>query len=88
MPGDGPGNPVSQPQQAQVVVEPSVAFRVVQEQSKQIADLVELVKSMSQMQATNMTNASGGAAASSSSGAQPMEVDKDTGGVRHWKADC
>ena len=45
VPGNDPGNPVPQPQQAtQVVVEPSVAFQVVQQQSKQIADLVELVK--------------------------------------------
>ena len=88
VPGNDPGNPVPQPQQAtQVVVEPSVAFQVVQQQSKQIADLVELVKAMSQLQAANLANSGGAAPASSSNETQPMEVDKDTGGVRHWKAE-
>ena len=42
---------------------------------------------MSQLQAANLANSGGAAPASSSNETQPMEVDKDTGGVRHWKAE-
>ena len=46
--GEVPGNPgqtgPTQPQQ--VVLEPTIAFEVVKQQSQQIADLVELMKSM------------------------------------------
>ena len=88
--GEVPGNPgqtgPTQPQQ--VVLEPTVAFEVVKQQSQQIADLVELMKSMTQLQLANSSSAGGqGQAAASSTDPEPMEVDRDTGGVRHWKAE-
>ena len=69
---------------------------VIQTQSQQIADLVQLVKGLSELQAAALT--SGGIASSSAGGATqpteqdeqgnaPMEVDRDTGGVRHHKAE-
>ena len=76
----------TQPQQ--VVLEPTVAFQVVQQQSKQIADLVDLVQGMTQLQVANDNSGSAqGQAAGSSTDPEPMEVEKDTGGVRHWKAE-
>ena len=64
---------------------------MVQAQSQQISQLVGLVQTLGEMQAAALTRAaetsSGMAAAASSTGPEPMEVDKDTGGVRHSKAE-
>ncbi|CAE7605206.1 unnamed protein product [Symbiodinium natans] len=72
-------------------LDPQMAVQMVQAQSQQISQLVGLVQTLGEMQAAALTRAaetsSGMAAAASSTGPEPMEVDKDTGGVRHSKAE-
>eukprot|EP00439_Symbiodinium_sp_Y106_P010377 s6687_g1.t1 len=64
---------------------------VVQAQSQQISELVQLVKNLGEMQAASLARGAVSASAGAATGAEtvgdPMEVDKDTGGVRHNKAE-
>ena len=100
--GQPPVQPGSaQPQTSQQpsgVTEQQLASQVVQAQSQQISELVQLVKSLGELQAASLAREavastavpSGTAGAATSSdfvGGDPMEVDRDTGGVRHNKAE-
>eukprot|EP00439_Symbiodinium_sp_Y106_P087065 s52_g39.t1 len=91
--------PLPQPQQTTqqvTLVDPGVALNVIQAQSQQIAELVQLAKGLGELQAaaavqkaaSPIAAGSGDApGASGSDEAAPMNVDKDTGGVRHYKAE-
>ena len=91
--------PLPQPQQTTqqvTLVDPGVALNVIQAQSQQIAELVQLAKGLGELQAaaavqkaaSPIAAGSGDApGASGSDEAAPMDVDKDTGGVRHYKAE-
>eukprot|EP00439_Symbiodinium_sp_Y106_P002528 s11094_g1.t1 len=85
----------AQPQQQPAsVTEQQLASQVVQAQSQQISELVQLVKNLGEMQAASLARGAVSASAGASGAAtgaetvgDPMEVDKDTGGVRHNKAE-
>ena len=87
----GTGQPQQQPAS---VTEQQLASQVVQAQSQQISELVQLVKNLGEMQAASLARGAVSASAGASgtaTGAEtvgdPMEVDRDTGGVRHNKAE-
>ena len=69
------------------------ALNVIQAQSQQIQDLVQLVKGLGELQAqslvsaTQRTSSQEGPTYIGGEQSEAMEVDKDTGGVRHNKAE-